>query len=258
MSGIGPVCALEVYLEPLLGGSNALTVEAKPHSGDAQARELVEAHVAALGGRERLEAVCSVRMWGTVRIGDGPAMPLVIEKVVPGAMRSVTQTPAGFLTEVAAGGGAWLQEPGQPVVESSLERARELAVDALIFGLLPEWERFGLALESNGRDPETGWDELEIRTPVGGRYLFWLDPDTHLLRRTAQGVMHEGQPRVYTAEVLAYRDVDGVSFPAHLKVSIQGIFEGEVEFTGMTLNPGDITKFWGDFAAAVDAGASAP
>lgn len=235
--------ALQLYIEPLLDLDYFYEFK-QNSSSDERAVELAQRHRKALGGASMLEPIESLRYWGRVEVGDGPWLPLMVEKVSPRSMRSVIYTPAGPRSELSHEGRSWLLDVDGQIVPASASRSLEMAFAATRFGPLAEWEQLGLELYYNGQTGSEQWHEIEARAPQGLNFIFYLDSETYLLRRVVQRASVEDYSRLLVTDYMAYEPLDGVPFPRRMRGKVEGVMEYVIEVEGVLFNPEDIDVFW--------------
>lgn len=175
-------------------------------------------HVAALGGRERLEAIHSLQIIGILN-ERGTLHPMFIDRQRPNLLR-VRMIHDGRLvfSEVYTGSASWEGPPGHEdcaparAAASATRRAAEQFDDPVILAA-----KAGLAMrlvpsEAPSNRPLYRLDVNEADGAVGS---YDLDAETFLLLRARhRRALHPGEPeRVIEVAYDDYRPVAGVLYP---------------------------------------------
>jgi hypothetical protein len=196
------------------GGTSARTSEASLPN----AAQLVERHVAAVGGRERLEAIHSLQIIGILN-ERGTLHPMFIDRRRPNFLR-VRMMHGGELvfTEGYTGSRSWEGPPEKeecapgPAAAAATRHAAEQFDDPLIAA-----RRTGAALRVVGREALGG--RLAYRVDVthvdGTAGSYYVDTETFLLVRARnRRALHPGQAeRVIEVVYDDFRPVSGVLYP---------------------------------------------
>ena len=180
--------------------------------------EIVKRHIEARGGREKLQALFSVRMTGSIAFASGQPAPFVLLMRRPNKMR--TEFVFQGMTGVQAFDGerAWAVLPMAGKTEPEYlppEASREAAEQADIEGPLVDFAAKGHKIVLLGHEKVAGRDsvKLEVTLKSGAVRYVYLDAATFL------EVKGEGRRRAEGDEVMLetyyrdYRDVDGLKLP---------------------------------------------
>lgn len=180
------------------------------------ARQLVDRHVEAIGGRERIQAVQSRHLVYEMKM-DGSVMTMSVWQSRPNLGRSAIQTPVGEVlsgtdgTTAYAGTAASLQVLQGPQAQEVL---RGSAFDAdLLFDAFETMEVTGRA-EYGGRPC---WN-VRMVAATGTEQVRCFDVETGRVVAVSQ---LQGGTSV-TAFVDAYREFDGISYPARTSAQSGG------------------------------------
>jgi outer membrane lipoprotein-sorting protein len=190
-----------------------LTSSALAYTAD----ELAAKNVAALGGSERLSALHTLRLTGTLRTGGGAVeLELVTLLRRPGSIRYEAQLQG--LTKIQAydGAQAWQVNPFQGRKDPerlSADGAKALGEDAADFiGVLVDYRAKGYTLEYLGTEDVEGTQAHKLRvTRRNGDFSYvYLDPDYFLEIRTIDRRIEHGVPIDTVTDYDDYEKVAGV------------------------------------------------
>jgi outer membrane lipoprotein-sorting protein len=206
------------------------------------ADELVARNIEARGGLEKIKAVQSMRMTGTMRLGD-ESLPTVLELKRPGKTRWEFTLEGQTAVQAYDGTTAWATIPfaGQtePQVMSA-DETRDIELQADMDGPLVDAAAKGNAIELVGREKIDGEIEawrLRVTRKNGEARDLYLDAKTHLqvlavTRRTADGRDVEIRSRISD-----YRDVQGLKLPHSFEATASGLPQTQsLKFEKIELN----------------------
>jgi hypothetical protein len=194
-------------------------------ASDAQtADELIAKNLAARGGAEKLRAVQTMLIHGTISFGDASS-PIEVKAQRPGRIREEFTVDGTAMTRAYDGSTGWTaQKKGDENKVEALsggeaDNIREEAENA-IEGPLLDYAKKGSKVDALGRDT---WDgkpvyKLKITTHMATSIVQFLDSATYLeiheeIERTVDGKL-----MVIVEDVGDYRDVSGIKY-AHRFVS---------------------------------------
>jgi outer membrane lipoprotein-sorting protein len=181
--------------------------------------EIVEAHLAARGGIERIKALRSIRATGTATASGGRIARVVQEMKRPGFYRlefSSQGTKAVFAHD---GEIAWQVAPMRGIFEPEAitpDHDSEAGIDERdIEGPLLNWWEKGHMVELVGREtlPSGEADKLKVTLSDGGTRFDYVDVESHQLVRSDKTEMIAGRKMVMEETYADYREVDGLFFP---------------------------------------------
>jgi hypothetical protein len=203
----------------------ALTLVAAPASAQS-VDEIVEKHLAARGGYDKIKAIQSIKMTRTVATPFSKIQVVVFKKR-PALVR-FEQTPAGQTAATARGINAnavWDTGPGGKITTRSAQFATEARdIDADFDGLLVDWKEKGHTVTLEGKEALTGWEayKLKLTTKNGIVRNIYIDTKTFLDRRHSGSVNlplppnapPNAPPRKYdfVVDFSDWKDVNGVKF----------------------------------------------
>ncbi|GIW72948.1 MAG: hypothetical protein KatS3mg102_2490 [Planctomycetota bacterium] len=214
-----------------VGSAAAATPEAI-----ARGREIIAQALRARGGRERLEALRSLRLrgTGTLHTAQG-AVPVAttVTLVFPDRVRIELKSPLfGELLQVCDGKHAWMRTAGG-VVELPASQARQLREQAAGDGS----QLLRRLAEPDAQPVFLGTEELDGRSVVvidaGGGTKLFFDAESHALVRRDE----ERPEGVVTTWMDEYREVAGLQFARRVRTFAGGEERVRVEFEQVEVNP---------------------
>jgi len=207
-----PVAAL------ILCAACGVTSARAPQAPVPDAARLIERHVVAVGGRERLEAIHSLQIIGILN-ERGTLHPMFIDRRRPNLLR-VRMLHGGELvfTEGYTGSRSWEGPPEKedctpgPAATAATRHAAEQFDDPLIAA-----RQTGAAVHVIGREQlgERSAYRVDVTEADGTAGSFYLDAETALLvRARSRRALHPNQAeRVIEVVYDDYRPVSGVLYP---------------------------------------------
>jgi len=186
--------------------------------GTSAAANLIERHVVAVGGRERLEAIHSLQIIGILN-ERGTLHPMFIDRRRPNLLR-VRMLHGGELvfTEAYTGSRSWEGPPGKeectpgPAAAAATRHAAEQFDDPLIAA-----GQTGATVRIVGRERrgERSAYRVDVTQADGTAGSYDLDAQSGLLlRERSRRALHPGQAeRIIEVVYDDYRPVSGVLYP---------------------------------------------
>ena len=233
-------------MAPVAAAVLALGAEA----GNPTADELVQKNIEARGGLEKLHAVKSLRMTGTMSLGNEAAAPTVLEFQRPSKVRWQFTVDGQTAIQAYDGKTAWVLLPftgDTEPHEMSAEDRKGMALQADIDGPLVDAEKKGNKITLVGREKPDGRDawKLKITTSEGEERFVFLDAKTYLQFMTVTERTVEGRKMEIVNRIGDYRDVDGVKLPHSFEAGAEGVPDSQVlHFDKMEVNvPIDDARF---------------
>ena len=189
--------------------------------GTAQtADELVARNLSARGGADRLRAIQTMTMTGTIGFG-GPANPLRVKVRRPNQIREDFVLDGAAIVRAYDGARGWESKAGQArqLVAGELDNIREEAENA-IEGPLLDYAKKGSRAEAIGKADFNGKPayKLRITTSMGTTITQFLDATSYLEVHEEIERSVNGKPMLIVEDISDYRDVSGIKF-AHRFVS---------------------------------------
>ncbi len=188
------------------------------------ADELITKNLTARGGAEKLRAIQSMLMTGTINFGD-QSSPLTVKVRRPGQIREDFTVQGTDMSRAYDGAAGWEMQKSmdgpkvRALSDGELDNIREEAENA-IEGPLLDYGKKGSKAEYLGKDTVEGKPvhKLKITTKLGTTITQFLDASSYLEVHEEIERSVDGKIAVIVEDVGDYRDVDGVKF-AHLFVS---------------------------------------
>ncbi len=214
------------------------------------AEELVAKNVQARGGLEKIKSVQSMRMTGTMKIGD-ESLPTLLEIKRPAKTRWEFTMEGQTAVQAYDGKTAWMTMPFAGVTEPQVMSASETAdieLQADVDGPLVDSAAKGIRIELAGRETIDGGVEawrLKIQRKGGDTRDLYLDAKTYLqvLAVTRRSV--DGRDVEIRSRIGDYREVGGLMLPHSFEASAAGVPETQsLKFEKIELNvPIDDSRF---------------
>ena len=210
-----PFKALLRVAAPMALSAAALSAQ----SADA----ILARHLQAMGGLEKLHAVRAMRLKGTMAVGQGVVLPLVIEAARPNKHRMEIRSGSGRFLMVFDGSKGWQTDPASGSLRPMTEAERRDAAGSTFDGDLIEPQARGARAELLGRQLLDGRETFQIRLieKDGTQSLHWIDDDLFLeLKREKDIDTPEGRK----AQVMRFSDfrlLEGVPTPFRLEAGVK-------------------------------------
>lgn len=189
--------------------------------------EIIAAHLAARGGKDRIQALGSIRETGTVTASDGRIARILREIQRPGLFR-LEFTYQGTTSVFAHDGKAgWQIAPLQGQFEP---RAMSPEADAAggadqrdIEGPLVDWKKKGHTVELAGRESVAGaqTDKLKVVLRDGVVRYDYVDTASHMVVRSDVSRLVRGHRVELQNTFSDFRKVSGIVFPHHIEIQVK-------------------------------------
>jgi hypothetical protein len=181
------------------------------------AEELVAKNMQAHGGIEKIKALRSLRMTGTLQTGN-LRMQLTRDTEAPNLLRQAVTMQGMTMIKAYDGATGWQISPFGGRKDPELlgqDELRRLVEDADFFGPLVDYQGKGNTVEYIGHDTVDGDDAYRMKVTLknGDIVYYYLDPETWLEIRTEKQMFVNGSVRESFTEMGSYKLVDGVYFP---------------------------------------------
>jgi hypothetical protein len=205
--------------------------------------DVVRRYLQARGGVERLRAVQSLRLTGTMEVPGVTPAPFVMELKRPHLMRTEFTVEGRTGVRAYDGKTAWAQLPlpGERPRPMSPEDAAEARDQADVdLSPLVDAAAKGFSIELVGRDRIPGGETWRLLVRSGDRppRTVHLDAKSHLVIATAEPRSVEGRPVDFVTNVGDYRTVQGLAFPFRIEVGPQGSLDRQkLVLTKVEVNP---------------------
>ena len=227
------------------------------------ADELVAKNIQARGGLEKIKNVQSMKMTGTMRLGD-EKLPTTLELKRPNKSRWEFTLEGQTAVQAYDGKTAWMIMPFEGQTEPQVmtdQEARDIEMQADVDGPLIDAAAKGNTIELVGKDTIEGGVEtwrLRVTRKNGDARDLYLDAKTYLqilavTKRTADGQTHEIRSKIGD-----YRNVGGLMLPHSFEASASDVPQTQaLEFQKIEINvPIDDSRFAMPKAAKTEAPAT--
>ncbi|HBL25648.1 MAG TPA: hypothetical protein DD490_02305 [Acidobacteria bacterium] len=191
------------------------------------ADELIEKNIEAKGGREKIQAIKTARMTGTMTLGMGMEAPMTMEMARPNKVRLefVFQGMTGVQTYDGKDG--WMLMPflgktdPEAITGKQLEQLQE---QADMDGLLVDYKAKGHQVEFAGKEDLEGTPtyKLKITKKNGDVGYYWLDAETYLELKASGKTSINGQEVEGEAWFGDFKETGGVLFPHSIENKAAG------------------------------------
>ena len=199
-----------------------LTVSAFGQTAD----ELLEKNLKAMGGKDKLTALKSVKMTGKMKMGPMEA-PFVMTKARPAGLR-VDFTIQGMTgTQAYDGSTGWLLMPFQgnkDPQKMTEEQLKDIRTEADFDGPTFDYKAKGNKVEYVGKEDVQGTPayKLKVTTKEGKESYIYFDAETYLHFRTEATRNVMGQDMEMETTIGDYKAVDGLYFPYSIETHAKG------------------------------------
>jgi outer membrane lipoprotein-sorting protein len=193
------------------------------------ADDLVAKYVQARGGMDKIKAIQSLRMTGTMTTGQ-LEVPITMLMKRPNMVRMEFEVQGMTGVRAYDGQRGWALMPflGSPDPEPiSGRELQELEDQADLDGGLVDYKEKGNSVELLGKDKMDGVDayKLKLTRKNGDVDTIYLDAGTYLeIREDGQHTV-QGSLKDFETRISDYREVNGVKFPYAILSGIKGAAE---------------------------------
>lgn len=228
------------------------------------ADELIEKNIQAKGGREKLQAIKTLRISGKVTMGPGMEAPMTMEMARPDKLRTefVIQGMTGVQTYDGKEGWTLMPFMGktdpEPISGSQLESIKE---QADFDGLLVDYKAKGHQVELAGKEDLEGTPayKLKVTKKNGDIGYYWLDAESFLEMKASGKTNVNGQDIEGETWFGNYKEAGGVVFAHSVENKAVGMPGSMViTFDKIEVNPDLPDGRFGKPEAAKPAGAPKP
>jgi outer membrane lipoprotein-sorting protein len=191
------------------------------------ADEVIAKNVAARGGLEKVKAVQSLRMTGTIGIGPGMQAPLVLEIKRGGRLRSEVTVDGKVGVQTFDGTAGWALMPFMGQTEAQAlpaEAVKDAQEQSDLDGPLVDYQKKGHKVELVGKDRAAGVDAYRLRVTLksGSVRDIWIDAASWLEIRGESSRSMGGRVMESETTLGDYRDVGGLKLPHRVEGGPKG------------------------------------
>ena len=205
--------------------------------------EILAKYADARGGIDKIKAVKSMRMSGTMTVGPGLEAPITMEMKRPRNMRLEFTLQGMTGIQAYDGQTAWAVMPfmGKKDAEALPEDQAKMAEEQADFdGVLIDYKEKGHAVELVGKESIEGTDAYKLKVTLKNgdvRYVF-LDAEYFLEIRTEGTRTVRGSQVDFEASISDYKEVDGLMFAHAIESGAKGSSQRQkMTIAKIELNP---------------------
>lgn len=219
----------------------ALLVRAAPEEAPLTADQIVQKHIEAIGGTDKLNAIQTLVVKGKASILGETEAPLTIQVKRPNLMRLEMVFQGQKIVQAFDGATAWVINPamGSDPKQSSEEdtRAAQESSD-FIGGNLVDYKSKGNMVELVDTEQIDGVPvyKLKITKKSGSVEYDYLDAKSFLPIKTEGRRTQLGQEILYESKIANYKPVEGVLMPFNLTQMVNGRLAMEISIEKMDAN----------------------
>ena len=189
--------------------------------------EVLAKNLKAKGGVEKIKAVKTIRMTGTMTVGPGMEAPFVMEQKRPNMMRMEFTLQGMTGVQAFDGKAGWQLMPfagrkdAEPLPEDALKQIEE---QADFDGPLVDYKAKGHTIELVGKETVDGSDAYKLKLMLKNgdvRYIF-LDADQFLEVRTEGRTKIRGTDVEGESTIGDYKEVGGLMIPHAMESGQKG------------------------------------
>ena len=212
--------------------------------------EILVKHYQAMGGLDKIKALNSTRITGTIGVGPGMDAPFTMERKRPGKSRMEFSVQGMTGIQAFDGEKTWSVMPfmgkKDPEVGSE-EDSKNAKDDADFDGSLVDYKAKGHTVELVGKESVEGADtfKLKVTKKNGNIEYHYLDTETYLLVKTEGKAKRRGTEMEVETTFSDYKDVDGYMEPFSIEQGAKGMPQKQkMTFTKIEMNvPIDDARF---------------
>ncbi|WP_163997595.1 hypothetical protein [Pyxidicoccus caerfyrddinensis] len=211
--------ALGLSLAPAIAAAGE---GAECHQGQLSLQSLVDKHLKAVGGKERLKAAKSFQVTSISRDGE-TVTTSTVQRARPNLVRYDMEKNGTRTSKVFDGQHGWMVEGSAAPQRLDKEKSATMAEYAAFDDALVDPKAQGVALKLDGVEQVNGAPAFRLVLTRGGNTeVRFIDQQSFLeVRRTSTGT-HEGKAYNKTAFFSDYRDVDGIKLSHRVQWEADG------------------------------------
>jgi outer membrane lipoprotein-sorting protein len=219
-------------------------------AGAQSADEIIDKHLQAMGGKEKLRAVQTQRISGKMVMAQGMEAPFTLEMARPNKMRMEFTIQGMTGVQAFDGKTGWALMPFMGKTEPEAlpeEDARKMEEQADMDGLLLDYKEKGRQVEYVGREDLEGTPvhKLKVTQKNGDVVFVYIDAEEYLTLKQAGKTKVRGQEVEGETVFGNYQTVEGLVVPHSIEQKVTGMPGGMVmTISKVELNPGvDESRF---------------
>ncbi len=210
----------------ILPGIVALAIFAMPVSAQT-AEEIVAKYIKTIGGKEKIEAIKTLRRMGKYNAGGGFEAAFIQENKRPQMARQELAIQGMTGVNAYDGKTGWKIEPwggkkdAEPLGEDELKQIQE---DADFDGPLVNYQQKGNKVEFVGADDVEGTEVFKLKVTLknGDVSYYFMDTDYYVPIKIESKRMVRGAEREFETSLGDYKEVAGVYLPHSMESGVKG------------------------------------
>jgi outer membrane lipoprotein-sorting protein len=207
------------------------------------ADEIVSKYIDAMGGKDKIATLNSVKMVASVDIGPNMKAPITMYAVNNKCVRSEVEFQGMKIISALDGDNGWNINPmsGKKEAEKmNPEQVREMKDQTDLTGSLYDYKAKGHSVDFVGKEDMEGTDILKLKVTKknGDVEYFFLDATSYLqLKQTSKHKFGDKETESETV-FSNFRKVDGIMFPFSIESREVGSSQGQaINFDSIEVNP---------------------
>jgi outer membrane lipoprotein-sorting protein len=214
------------------------------------ADEIIDKHLAAMGGKDKLKAVQSERITGKMVMGQGMEAPFTLEMSRPNKMRMEFTFQGMTGVQAFDGKTGWSVMPFMGKTDPEAmpeEEVKKMQEQSDMDGLLMDYKEHGRTVELVGKEELEGTPvyKLKVTQKSGDVFYVYIDAEQYLQLKQTGKTKVRGQEIESETIFGDFKKVDGLVFPHSIEQKAAGMPGGMVmTVSKIELNPSVIdTRF---------------
>ncbi|HEX3551673.1 MAG TPA: hypothetical protein VIA62_00415 [Thermoanaerobaculia bacterium] len=207
------------------------------------ADEIIEKHLQAMGGKDKIKAVQSERITGRMVMGQGMEAPFTMEMSRPNKMRMEFTFQGMTGVQAFDGKSGWAVMPFMGKTDPEAmpeEEAKKMQEQADMDGLLMDYKEHGRTVELAGKEDVEGTPayKLKVTQKSGDVVYVYIDTEQYMQLKQTGRTKVRGQEIESETVFGDFKKVDGLVFPYSIEQKAQGAPGGMVmTVSKIELNP---------------------
>lgn len=194
--------------------------------------EVLNKHYEAMGGKDKLAKLKTVRMTGSIEVAPGMKAPIIFISKDNKASRFDLTLQGMTMTQSYDGASGWFVMPFQGKKDPEKmneEMVKEAEDQADMTGPLYNYKEKGNAVELMGKEDMEGTEvyKLKITKKKGDVTYSYLDASTYLELKSVEKKKMEDKEVEGETVMSDYRNIDGIMFPFSVEQRQVGAAQGQ-------------------------------
>lgn len=209
------------------------------------ADEIIDKHIAAIGGKDNWLKVKSIQMEGTVNVMGRDVNVKITNVHNVGSRQDISLAGMnGYIIMTPVAGWSFLPFQGQTKPEPMPADAVKAGMDELdIQGNLLNYQSKGHTVQYLGTEDVEGTEchKLKVNRKNSGEQTIYIDPETFYIIRVSNKMNMNGQEIESKVDMSDYREVNGIKVPFSLSQAF-----GTLVLSTIKVNEGADEKIFAD------------